>query len=93
MQKKPVLFAVDDDADITRAISLFVSNIGFQVATFNTPEQYLAKLQNQAPDICLIDIMYANQPHGFELVQKTRAIFKGSVPIIVMSGNTDLSIL
>ena len=88
--KKPVVMTFDDDNDINKAVSLFLNNIGFQTITHDRPEALLKKLETMIPDICLVDIMFNGQPVGFDIVKKIRSRLHVKVPIIVMSGNSDL---
>ncbi len=90
LTRKPIVLTFDDDVDINKAVTLFLNHIGFQTVTTTTPELFQSKLQTICPDVCLIDIMYKNQPVGFDLVKMVRDKYKNKVPIIVMSGNSDL---
>src|SRR5262245_34325752 len=48
---------VDDDPDIQRLVSYNLSNAGFEVATASSGRKALETVQNQPPDLVILDLM------------------------------------
>jgi DNA-binding response OmpR family regulator len=64
---------VDDEADITDALKAGLQRRGFEVDTFNDPQDALAKFRPMDYDISILDIRMPKM-NGFELYREMRKI-------------------
>ncbi len=55
MSKK--IMVVDDNVDIVETLSSIVRAQGYQVATADNGQAFLADVENQKPDLVLLDVM------------------------------------
>jgi two-component system, OmpR family, alkaline phosphatase synthesis response regulator PhoP len=83
---KKILF-VDDDRDFLTSQSLYFSNHGYDVLTAENSEEALKLLNNENPDIMILDLMMEHFDSGFRLSHQIRTDtrFK-DVPIVMLSG-------
>jgi DNA-binding response OmpR family regulator len=70
--KKRILL-VDDEQDITFALSIGLENNGFVVDTFNDPQEALSNFKAGLYDLLLIDVKMPKM-NGFELYQEIEKI-------------------
>ena len=88
-QNKRILL-VDDDQDFRELMDHRLKNLGFEVRLAETPQSFLKKMQEDAPDLCFIDIqLNANQVDGFHLIDFIRRKQKLSLPVLVISSLKD----
>jgi CheY-like chemotaxis protein len=90
------ILVVDDDRDLVRSLKLILEGAGYQVSSAGDAEKGMARVEEDRPDLILLDIMMPNATEGFHFVWKLRrrdeAYFR-SVPIVVLSaihGTTEL---
>ena len=57
MAKKPIILAVDDEADIRTSVKQVLEDAGFKVVTANNGQECLKKLKTLNPDLILLDIL------------------------------------
>ena len=67
--KKKRILLVDDEQDITFALSIGLENNGFAVDIFNDPEEALSNFKAGLYDLLLIDVKMPKM-NGFELYQE-----------------------
>lgn len=82
------VFVVDDDEDIRRALSAVLESEGATVTTFASSAAALSHLDQQRPDVMLVDL---SMPivNGFEFVQQLRLRSPergGRVPAAALTG-------
>jgi two-component system KDP operon response regulator KdpE len=82
MTDKPRVLAVDDEAGVLRLIKLELSEQGYEVATAEDGAQALQAVNEQAPDIVVLDVMLPDID-GLELLKQLRET--GSFPIIMLT--------
>src|SRR6266550_5904229 len=85
----PIVFVVDDDAAIRKAVSRLLRSAGIAVAAFASPREFLAQYDPVTPGCLVLDIAMP----GFNGLQlQTTLGEKGSVlPIIFLTGHGDVS--
>ena len=77
---------VDDDQNITTSVSMALKAEGFSVMTYNDGVEGLKGINNQQPDLAILDIKMP-QMDGIELIQELRK--KHSFPIIFLTSKDD----
>ena len=77
-----LVYVVDDDASITRLIALNLTARGYQVIVFPSGQEALANLENDRPDLVLLDLVMPDCD-GLEIARLIRQ--RSAVPIIVLS--------
>jgi len=85
---RPVIFVVEDDADIARLISHNLQTAGFQVQTFVGGNSVLSEALREMPALFLLDVMLPGAD-GFELcrhIRQTPAL--SATPIIFLTAKT-----
>jgi DNA-binding response OmpR family regulator len=77
---------VEDDPTIRLVLRTNLENDGLRVLEAETAEAALVTVQDDMPDIVLVDLRLPGI-HGFDLVRSLRA--RSEVPIIIVTANTD----
>jgi signal transduction histidine kinase len=88
--KKRVL-VVEDNLDLIDIIRLFVSAISdnLELATANSGFEALESIQNQLPQLIIMDIMMPGMS-GLELLDRLRRVPEASrIPVLVLTGYVD----
>lgn len=78
----PLVMAVDDEPGILRLIKLELTTQGFRVVTASGGEEALKLIEEQPPDIALLDIVMPDM-NGLELMRHLRE--RSSMPIILLT--------
>jgi CheY-like chemotaxis protein len=83
------ILVVDDVADVTDMVALFLSHAGFEVATANSPKAAIELAADTPYDLVISDIGMPEM-NGYELAESLRARNEYSVtPLIAMTGYTE----
>jgi len=71
--KKPLVFVVDDEPGVARAVAQTIESIGCEVKQFSNASECIGALQN---NICNLLISDVNMPKkdGLELLEEARKI-------------------
>ncbi|MEL7834033.1 response regulator [Fodinibius sp. Rm-B-1B1-1] len=89
MKSKKVLI-VEDEMIIAMLIERMVKNLGHEVlGKVSTGQDAIDVALGQHPDLILMDIRLKGAIDGIEAIQKIQE--KVSMPVIYISGNTDLA--
>jgi FixJ family two-component response regulator len=85
---KPTIFIVDDDRHVAKALARLLREHGFQTATFETAEAFLAWPDASAPGCLLLDV---NLP-GLDGLALQRSLAKdgAALPIVFLTGHGDI---
>jgi two-component system KDP operon response regulator KdpE len=87
VKSQPLVLAVDDEVAILRLLKLELAPQGFRVVTVPNGEAALRAVEEQRPDLVLLDIVMPDMT-GLEVMRRLRE--RSSVPIIFLSAkNTD----
>jgi DNA-binding response OmpR family regulator len=73
---------IDDDPDILDISSVVLTSKGYEVITALNPDDGYKLIQNQKPDLIILDVMMNEPDDGFFLAQKLRRE-KIDTPIIM----------
>jgi CheY-like chemotaxis protein len=85
-KQKPVALVVDDVADVTEMIALFLQHAGFKVATASSASAALELARREAFDVVISDIGMPGM-NGYDLAQALRELPDyAHVPMIAVTG-------
>jgi FixJ family two-component response regulator len=84
----PVIYIVDDDVSVCRALSLLLKSHGFKVETFTRAADFLAFKHPKVPSCLVLDLRLPNM-NGLTL-QETMVSQGLTIPIIFISGHGDI---
>jgi twitching motility two-component system response regulator PilH len=84
-----VVLIVDDDEQLREFIRVNLEMDGYVVREAGSAEEGLAALEDEPPDLVLLDVMMP-RVDGFEMLRKMQEEHgRGSVPVIMFSGKVD----
>ncbi len=78
------ILVVDDDPDITYAISLFLRKEGYEVATAASRVQAMEALERFQPDLMILDVMMEQPDDGIAMAQELRRA-GSTLPIVMLT--------
>jgi FixJ family two-component response regulator len=84
----PVVFVVDDDISVRESLEALVHCVGWQVETFASAREFLARPQAHGPSCLVLDIGLPDL-NGLDL-QERIAIDRIGMPIIFITGHGDV---
>jgi FixJ family two-component response regulator len=84
----PVVFAVDDDASVLKAVARLLRSSGLAVTTFSSPREFLDGYDRQAHGCVILDVQMPGLS-GLEL-QNALAADGTGLPIIFLTGKGDI---
>jgi two-component system response regulator FixJ len=87
-KRKPVVYIVDDDDGMRRALTILITTVGYQPVAFAKPSEFLAKYDPGQPSCLVLDVRMPEMS-GLEVQQqlnKTGAM----LPVILVSGHGDI---
>jgi len=90
-----LIFFVDDDKMILNLLEYTFNKNEFEVKTFKTGEECLAALNNQNPDLIVLDHIFEKvetQLNGMDTLIKIKEVNK-AVPVIMLSSQQDLNLI
>jgi DNA-binding response OmpR family regulator len=77
---------IDDDAELTRLVSDYLTREGFTVATASDGTKALGRIIETRADIVVLDIMMPG-PDGLEVLRRIRA--ETAVPVLMLTARGD----
>jgi two-component system, LuxR family, response regulator FixJ len=84
----PVIYVVDDDGGIRRALEALLGTVGYKTATYSRPGEFLAEFRADAPGCLVLDIRMPEMS-GLEVQQQLNRM--GSMmPVIFITGHGDV---
>ncbi len=84
MQKK--ILIIDDDIDLVEAMRLTLESEGFLVVDAQDGHKGLEKIEQETPDLVLLDVMMETQDEGFHIAYQIRNNAKtADLPIIMLT--------
>lgn len=90
IMEKPVVFIVDDDESICKALKRLMKSVGIKVRTLSSAEDFLNQGCQNVPGCLILDVRMPGMS-GLELQEKL--VESGStIPIILISAHEDISI-
>ncbi len=70
MQNK--ILIIDDDIDLVEAMRLTLESEGFLVIDAQDGQKGLEKIEQESPDLVLLDVMMKTQDEGFHIAYQIR---------------------
>jgi FixJ family two-component response regulator len=87
-----MIYVIDDDEQIRSALGNLCQDAGLQVRLFGSTDEFLAQQLSDGPSCLVLDVRFpGTSPTGLEL-QRTLADSGVSVPIVFISGHSDIRI-
>ena len=87
-RRKPIVYIVDDDDGMRRALGILMTTVGYQPAAFAGPRDFLAKYDASQPGCLVLDVRMPEMS-GLEVQQHLNR--SGSMlPVILVSGHGDI---
>jgi len=85
MADKIRVLLVDDDPDFIEANSIILEASGFEVLTASSGAEGLKMVEDENPDVVVLDVMMENTDEGFAVARKIRRKLLSNVPIIMLT--------
>jgi RNA polymerase sigma factor (sigma-70 family) len=82
---EPIVFVVDDDASMLRAVSRLLASAGRKVEAFASPREFLDRPQHDGPGCLVLDLKMPGLS-GLD-VQQALSSGSGTLPIVFVSGH------
>lgn len=87
-KRKPVIYIVDDDDGMRRALTVLMTTVGYTPVAFDKPGEFLAKYNPAQPSCLVLDVRMPEMS-GLEVQQQLNR--NGSMlPVILVSGHGDI---
>jgi excisionase family DNA binding protein len=85
----PMVLVVDDDEQVREVVRVNLEMEGYAVKEAANAEEGLAALEEEAPDLILLDVMMP-QVDGWEMLRRVHERHGvGSIPVIMFSGKVE----
>ena len=85
----PLVLIVDDDADLRKYVRASLEAEGYTVREAGSAEEGLAALDEEPPDLILLDVMMP-KVDGWEMLRRVQERHDvGAIPVIMFSGRVD----
>ena len=88
-EPSPIVYIVDDDLDVLKALERLLQSAGHSVAAFPTPQQFLERYDRSAPACLVLDLAMPGVS-GLEL-QEMLERQASHLPIIFLTGRGDIA--
>lgn len=83
-----IVYVIDDDKSICRALSLLLKTHGFRVETFNCAQDFMTAKHLKAPSCLILDVMLPGMDgFGLQGMMMTDGL---AIPIVFISGHGDI---
>jgi FixJ family two-component response regulator len=87
--RDPVVYVIDDDASVCRAIRNLLESVPLAAETYGSPQEFLNAFRQDSPGCLILDVRL---PEGSGLDFQTSLINKGvRIPIIFITGHGDVA--
>jgi two-component system response regulator FixJ len=87
-KRKPIVYIVDDDDGMRRALTILMTTVGYQPVAFSRPSEFLAKYDSNQASCLVLDVRMPEMS-GLEVQQQLNR--SGSMlPVILVTGHGDI---
>ena len=82
---KPVVFVVEDDADVRQSLEFLVASFGYVVRAFDSADSFLDSSDAAQPDCLVVDFRFPNMDglQQYDLLAARNA----TIPMIFLTGD------
>ena len=82
------ILIVDDDLDLTKALKVTLESEDYSVVTASDRTEGMEKIENERPDLVILDVMMATWQDGFEMARELKkdSQFIRNIPILMLTG-------
>lgn len=80
---------IDDDPEFSALLGHVLKKIGIDLVTTLRAEEFIAKIKEEVPAFCLVDLNLHGIQSGYALVKSIRAKFGVNLPVFIVSGTAD----
>ena len=87
---EPVVLIVDDEEGIRESLSGILEDEGYRVLSSGTGEDALRMIQEQTPDLVILDV-WLPQMDGIQALQEIKSL-KRDIPVIMISGHGNIEV-
>lgn len=87
---EPVVLIVDDEEGIRESLSGILEDEGYSVITSGTGEDALKIVQEQTPELVILDV-WLPKMDGIQTLQEIKAL-KRDIPVIMISGHGNIEV-
>ncbi len=90
MTNKHQILIVDDDPDIREALGIILEGNGYGVTKATCAKEALAAIDQQTPDVIILDVMMTTDTEGFDFAFELRnRPGCGNIPIFMLTSFLD----
>src|SRR5215470_17653990 len=82
---KPRILVIDDDAGIRESLRMTLEYDGYEVLGAATPQEGLALVERESPDLVLLDVKMPGMD-GLDVLTRLRSMHE-SMPVIMISAH------
>ncbi len=86
----PTVLIVDDDPGTRAVVRASLELEGFEVVEAESGTTGLAAVDEESPDLILLDVMMP-QMDGWEMLRRIQEVHGGAIPVVMFSGKVDES--
>jgi DNA-binding response OmpR family regulator/HPt (histidine-containing phosphotransfer) domain-containing protein len=86
--KEKLVYLLDDEKTLSEYLGAIIESAGYTVACFQGVDAFLDAVQQQAPEIMILDIA-VNQDNGTEVLKFLYSQLPGHIPSLVISASSD----
>ena len=87
---EPSILIVDDDPDFVAITEAILETKQYRVRSAKNPDEGFAKLEEEIPDLLILDVMMGKGAGGFVLARKIRQDSRfDHVPILMLTSMTE----
>ena len=87
---EPVVLIVDDEEGIRESLSGILEDEGYRVVSAGTGEDALRMIQEQTPDLVILDV-WLPKMDGIQALQEIKSL-KRDIPVIMISGHGNIEV-
>jgi two-component system nitrogen regulation response regulator NtrX len=87
---EPVVLIVDDEEGIRESLSGILEDEGYRVVSSGTAEDALRTVQEQTPDLIILDV-WLPKMDGIQALQEIKSL-KQDIPVIMISGHGNIEV-
>ena len=81
------ILIIDDDPDITEAMTVILTNRGYDVRSAQDGSEGMEQLKEAKPGLIILDVMMRTSQEGFELSRELKQNKKyKDIPILMLTG-------